>query len=86
MPTPHDRFRRVRTSAEDGTDVVSRLPERLDLLPDLEGEAARVGGDASAWDWLGPGHGFDGGEPGAFPGSATQARRRVRCSDAGDRS
>jgi hypothetical protein len=52
-------LRRTHADERNGTRVICRLPELIHVLPDLERAAGGLGGDASGWDWLAPGVGFD---------------------------
>ncbi len=40
------------------TQIVRKLTDLPDLMPDLIASAQAAGGDATGWDWAGPGDGF----------------------------
>jgi hypothetical protein len=60
-------IRRSGADKRHGTSVLSRLDDLAAKLPSLEAAARSIGGDASGWDWLGPGARFCLDMPGQFP-------------------
>jgi hypothetical protein len=50
-----------QTKASDGlsTTITASVDDLLELLPELSSEARRLGGDATGWDEVGPGVGFN---------------------------
>ena len=58
----------ARIHEDYGTRIISRLSELPAELPSLIQRSADLGGDASGWDWLGPGEGFNVDEPTRFAG------------------
>jgi hypothetical protein len=41
------------------TFMTAKLSDLIERLPQLATAAQELGGDASGWDWLAPGAGFD---------------------------
>ena len=58
----------ARIHEDYGTRIISRLSELPAELPSLIQRSADLGGDASGWDSLGPGEGFNVDEPTRFAG------------------
>jgi hypothetical protein len=53
------RARQTNAAAQLGTIITASIDELLDLLPALATEARYLGGDATGWDEVGPGVGFN---------------------------
>ena len=53
-----DRAKRTGGGERNGTAVLSKLDQLVELLPDLVQRAQAIGGDPTGWDAAGPGEGF----------------------------
>lgn len=53
-----DLLTRSDAGQRNGTQIVPRLTDLPDLLPDLIDAAQAAGGDVTGWDWAGPGGSF----------------------------
>lgn len=49
---------RSKVEERNGTRVLRRMTDLLDILPEYMRKAELLGGDRTGWDWMGPGEGF----------------------------